>query len=141
MAEAVFRDLVRKRGWEDRIYVNSSGTGTWHIGEPPHYGTRTILDAHGIPYDGQRAKHLTAAEIRGYDYVIAMDRSNFSDLQAMGVPGDRIQLFTTYVPGQEGTDVPDPYYDGNFERVFDLVSVGAKNLLDRIAAEQGWNRE
>lgn len=34
MAEAVFRDLLKKRGLEDKIEVDSAGTSSWHVGEP-----------------------------------------------------------------------------------------------------------
>lgn len=141
MAEAVFRDRVRQRGWEERFEINSCGTGKWHIGSPPHEGTRQVLDEHGISYEGMHAKHLTADEIQQYDVIIAMDRSNVADLKKMGVPEERIQLFTEYVPGSEGTDVPDPYFDGRFAYVYDLVTVGTERLLDQIATEQGWSDE
>lgn len=34
MAEAVFRHMVKEEGLEDRIRVDSAGTGDWHTGEP-----------------------------------------------------------------------------------------------------------
>ena len=43
MAEAVFRHQVKEAGLEDAISIDSAGTGDWHIGHPPHQGTRDIL--------------------------------------------------------------------------------------------------
>lgn len=40
MAEAIFRDLVVKEGLEEKIVIDSAGTGDWHIGHPPHKGTK-----------------------------------------------------------------------------------------------------
>jgi protein-tyrosine phosphatase len=33
--------------------------------------------------------------------------------------------------------VPDPYYNGRFDEVYDLVERGCRGLLQRIVAEQG----
>jgi len=38
MAEAVFKDMVKKKGLEGQIHVDSAGTGGWHKGNPPHEG-------------------------------------------------------------------------------------------------------
>jgi protein-tyrosine phosphatase len=34
-------------------------------------------------------------------------------------------------------DVPDPYYNGRFDEVYDLVEQGGRGLLERIISEQG----
>jgi protein-tyrosine phosphatase len=36
-------------------------------------------------------------------------------------------------------DVPDPYYNGRFDEVYELVEQGGRGLLERIIAEQGLN--
>lgn len=138
MAEAVFRARVKEKGWEDRFEIASCGTGKWHIGERPHPGTLEILDKHGIPHEGMRAQYLSGDEILSYDYIIAMDRSNVENLEKMDVPRERVQMLTDFVPGSEGIDVPDPYFDGRFDFVYDLVSTGTENLLRAIAEEKGW---
>lgn len=43
MAEAVFKDLVKNEGLEKNIFIDSAGTGSWHVGSMPHEGTRKIL--------------------------------------------------------------------------------------------------
>ncbi|MGA8363957.1 MAG: hypothetical protein WB709_05505, partial [Solirubrobacteraceae bacterium] len=34
-AEGVMRALVREAGLQDRIELDSAGTGSWHVGAPP----------------------------------------------------------------------------------------------------------
>lgn len=138
MAEAVFRHLVAERGLSDRVQVDSCGTGSWHVGNPPHAGTRRILTENGIAFDGIRAATLDPRSAAAFDYIVAMDRSNVRDLVRAGVPGDRITLLTDFIPGKEGVEVPDPYYTGNFEEVFELVREGTESLLQRIIDERGW---
>lgn len=135
MAEAVFRARLQAEGLADRIEVASCGLGHWHIGSPPHPGTRQILDRHGIPWHGQKAKVMSADQIKRYDYIIAMDKENVAGLVELGVPEERIHLLRDFIPGEEGLEVPDPYYHGNFDEVYEMVSAAAEGLLRRILAE------
>lgn len=126
------RARVVDQGLQERVSVASCGTGRWNIGQPPHHGTRKILDQAGISYEGQRAKTMTAQEILAHDYIVAMDRDNVADLTAMGVPPERIRLLTDFIPGKQGVEVPDPYYHGNFEYVYELVQAGVDGLISDI---------
>lgn len=58
MAEFVFKDMVKKRGLEDKFFIASSATSTEEIGNPVHYGTRNKLKEYGISSDGKRAIQL-----------------------------------------------------------------------------------
>ncbi len=73
MAEAVFRDLVSREGLEDRIEIDSAGTGDWHIGHPPHQGTRKILNENNISTEGLVARKIKIEDLTEFDYIIAMD--------------------------------------------------------------------
>ncbi len=134
MAEAVFRERINSDGLENRVEVTSCGTGDWHVGSPPHEGTRRILDEKRISYKGQRAKQLKANENTAYDYIVAMDRQNVADLVDAGVPQERINLLSDFISDKRGLEVPDPYYHNNFEEVYDLISEGSEGLLQDILA-------
>jgi len=83
MAEALMRHKVAQAGLDDVISVDSAGLGAWHVGEPPHRGTRQILDVNGINYTGQRARQLETADFRAFDYIITMDHANFERVEAL----------------------------------------------------------
>ncbi len=136
MAEAVFQHMVDEAGLSDAITIDSAGTGSWHVGEKAHNGTRNILRKHNIPYDG-RARQVTHADFDQFDYLLAMDGSNLSNLQRMQ-PDDNDAVITRlldFAPDDGPRDVPDPYYDGRFEEVYQLVTAGAAGLLAHIRAE------
>ncbi|CAM3867356.1 low molecular weight protein-tyrosine-phosphatase [Cohnella lubricantis] len=139
MAEAVFRDKVRAEGLEDRIEISSSGTGDWHIGKPPHEGTRQLLDRHGISYDGMRASQLRRQDGEEYDLLVAMDSSNERNIRSVIGPNAPAEVirFLSLVPELGLEDVPDPYYTGNFEEVYEMVNVGCERLVRRIAERIG----
>ena len=132
MAEAVFRDLVQKEGLADRFEIGSAGTGDWHIGEPPHRGTRETLQRHGIESNGLIAKHVSQAMLDRADYVVAMDAENMADLRSWRIDRQKVSRILDYAPDSEMRDVPDPYFDGRFELVYQLVSKGSAGLLQQI---------
>jgi len=133
MAEAVFRHMVAAEGLADRIWIDSAGTGDWHIGKPPHHGTRGILDQYGISYEGLKARQVSTEDFSEFDYIVAMDVQNEKDLRRLS-QNDHAQIvkLLDLVPDLMNKEVPDPYYTGNFEEVYELVGRGCKALLERI---------
>jgi protein-tyrosine phosphatase len=136
MAEAIFQRMVDEAGLTERFEVDSAGTGSWHVGEKAHSGTRRVLAAHGISYEG-RARQIRAADMDDPEtYVVTMDRSNLRDLIAkFGDHPHLVRLLDFAVETGE-RDVPDPYYNGNFEYVYQLVADGCRGLLEAIRKEQ-----
>ncbi|KIL47222.1 hypothetical protein KP78_17950 [Jeotgalibacillus soli] len=134
MAEAIFHDMIKKEGLEHRIDIDSAGTGHWYIGKAPHRGTLELLKNKGISGENLKARQLERRDLEEYDYIIAMDQSNRQDIEKLARAADKkpeclllLELIQTYT-----TDVPDPYYSGNFEEVFDLLQEGCASLLEHI---------
>ncbi|RMG93194.1 MAG: low molecular weight phosphotyrosine protein phosphatase [Chloroflexi bacterium] len=137
MAEAVFQHMVDEAGLSEQITVDSAGTGSWHVGEKAHPGTRRVLAAHGITYNG-RARQVTAADMADdHTYIIAMDQSNLNDLQRTWGDHPRLYRLLDFASQAEVRDVPDPYYTGNFEYVYQLVEDGCRGLLAHIIQAEG----
>jgi protein-tyrosine phosphatase len=137
MAEAVFRDLVKKEGLEDKIMIDSAGTGNWHIGKPPHRGTQQILSKYNIDFEGIRARQVSEDDVESFDYIIAMDVENLGNLRRLAgyKKTGFIGRLLDFVPDSDVADVPDPYYTGNFDEVYELIQKGCKNLLETIKKE------
>ncbi len=136
MAEAVFQDLINQAGLSDQFQIDSAGTARYHVGEPAHIGTRQTLAQHGITYMG-KARQVTASELSAVDYIMAMDSENLSDLKALTrdrTIKERIHLLLEFAPSRSNKDVPDPYYTGNFENVYQIVKDGCAGLLKHILA-------
>jgi len=135
MAEGIFRQLVAESGLADRIEVDSAGTSGYHVGEPAHAGTIEVLRKHGIVYHG-RARQLTEADLKRFDYLIALDQSHFVALKSLNLRVQsntaRISRLLDHAPQLHLRDVPDPYYTGEFEAVYQLILQGAHGLLAQI---------
>jgi protein-tyrosine phosphatase len=141
MAEAVFRHLVARAGLADRVVADSAGTGAWHVGEPPHHGTRRALRERGIDYS-HRARAVAPDDFTRFDYLVALDSENLADLRALARGGHpNITRLLDYAPGARTRDVPDPYYTGGFDAVYDLVEQGCRGLLERIIVEHDLSAE
>jgi len=135
MAEAVFRKMVFDKGLADKFVIASSGTCRWHVGEPPHVGTRLILSENKIEVGGKRAQQLKSQDFQDYDYLIAMDQENVEDVQYYFK--QTVRRLMEFAPPGFPLDVPDPYYEHNFEEVYKLVNAGCEGLLTYILKNEG----
>lgn len=136
MAEAVFRHMVIEENLEDKFLIDSAGTGDWHTGNPPHHGTRSILDRYGISYEGMKARQVAADDFTNFDYIIAMDNQNEANLKKIAKQaGVKVVKLLDLVPESELREVPDPYYTGNFDETYELVGKGCRALLEKIRRE------
>lgn len=136
MAEAVFSRMVAEAGLSEQIVVDSAGTGSWHVGEMAHRGTRRVLQEHGIDYTG-RARQVTAEDVATETYVVAMDQSNVNELKRRFGRELHVYRLLDFVRESDSRDVPDPYYNGNFEHVYQLIEAGCYGLLEMIREEEG----
>ncbi len=141
LAEGVFQHLVAEAGAVDRWEVDSAGTGAWHVGELPDPRSREIARrAAGLSLDS-RARQVRPDDFRDFDYVVAMDRRNLTDLQRMQREhgGEaRLMLLRDFDPDPGDGQVPDPYYGGptGFEVVFQMVLRSSERMLAALEEEE-----
>jgi protein-tyrosine phosphatase len=142
MAEAIFRDLVQKKGLEERIEVDSAGTGDYHVGKGPHSGTEKILKKYQISNDGLIARQIKHDDLKTFQYIVAMDSDNVTNIRRLGEISEATKIIRLLdlVEGGVQKDVPDPYYTGNFEEVYELVKEGCEHLLQEILQDIGEGR-
>ncbi|MHB1950937.1 MAG: low molecular weight protein-tyrosine-phosphatase [Acidiferrobacteraceae bacterium] len=136
MAEGVFRHLVQQAGLEDRIRTDSAGTHAYHVGEPPDKRACAAVRGRGIDISDLRGRRATPADLATFDYVLAMDRENLANLQAIATPdvAGKIRLFMEYASDRKMDEVPDPYFGGaaGFEQVLHMIENAAAGLLADI---------
>lgn len=134
MAEFIFRHLVNQAGLKEKFVIASAATSSWEIGEPVHPGTQSVLRKNHIPVDfHKRAWQAGPEEYLKFDYVLAMDAYNLRYMPIM----EKIQRLTDYAGNHWPKDVPDPYYTGDFDYVYELISEACKGLLDHIRRVEG----
>jgi protein-tyrosine phosphatase len=133
------RGLVAEAGLSDRIEVDSAGTGSWHVGEPPDRRAAEEARARGLVMDG-RARQFGPDDFGRFDLILAMDGENLADLRAMAPDAGaaaKVRLLREFDPRAGGDRaVPDPYYGGpdGFAIVFDMVDAACRGLLGHLRA-------
>jgi len=123
-AEGVFRSLA------PQLHIDSAGTSSWHIGDPPYGPMQDAARARGIDISSLRARQFEAADFTRFDLIIAMDVKNLTAIEALRPSGSAtpVRLFTDYAPNRDADHVPDPYYTRDFDGTLDLIEICAKGL-------------
>lgn len=134
-AEAVMRHYLQQSGLAERVYLDSAGTGDWHIGKAPDARARAAGQQRGYDLDSLRARQVTPSDFQEFDLILAMDHNNLTDLQRLRPASTTAELdlfLRRYqlVPAE----VPDPYYGGpeGFEQVLDLLEQGCAALTQEL---------
>jgi protein-tyrosine phosphatase len=135
-AEGSFTKAVVNANLSDSIEIDSAGTHAYHVGEQPDARAEKSALARGIDISHLKARRAIEEDFDRFDYVLAMDYDNYRGLEKICPLGmeHKLQLFLSYAPHLNMSDVPDPYYGGalGFETVLDLVEAASEGLLDFI---------
>ena len=142
LAEGILSHQLKEAGIADRIYVDSAGTGAWHVGQDPD--TRSILVAkkNGVDLSGL-ARQVQFEDFFDFQLILAMDRENLQNLKKLESDigsETAIRLFREFDPLQDGVlDVPDPYYGGpkGFDQVFEMIERTCAALVDYLHKKLG----
>ena len=138
-AEAIFKSLLEKKRLTDGFIVDSAGTGSWHIGKKADSRMRIAAERRDINIIS-RARQITSKDLDEFNYILAMDNSNFSNIQDLKnrtASTDfalikKIQDFRSVFNEQE---VPDPYFGGEegFDNVLDILEDSVSGFLESIS--------
>ena len=139
-AEAALREALEEAGLADRVEVDSAGTGSWHLGDPPDRRMVAAAAEVGLAIGG-RARRVAPADLDGFDLVLTMDRANHRDVLRLadGHGHAEVRMFREFDPEADRADaeVPDPYYGGRgvFDEVVVLARRTAKQIVEHLRGE------
>ena len=69
------------------------------------------------------ARQVIGKDFEDFDYVIGMDNSNVENMRKLaGYDEAKILKFMDLLPDEKLREVPDPYFTGNFEEVYQLIN-------------------
>ncbi len=128
--EAVLRSHATRAGLQ--VLIDSAGTGNWHVGKPPDARMQAAASAQGFDLSAQRARQLAASDFHDFDLILAMDAANLADARRQAPDGSRARLVRYLDEAGIGGDVPDPYFEGNFDAVVTLIDRAAGLIIDRL---------
>jgi protein-tyrosine phosphatase len=133
LAQGVFEEVLRCEELEGEVFVDSAGTGRWHVGEPPDERALSAALLRGLDISAQRARQLRPEDCETFDYILTMDEENYRTVCSLCRGRAVVRPFLDFADSPE-REVPDPYYGGpdGFERVLDLVEKASEGLLEDI---------
>ena len=138
LAEAALRAEAARIGLDAE--ADSAGTGGWHRGEPPDRRAIAVARRNGVDISQFRARQVQPEDFAAFDLIVALDRDNLADLEALRPAGSRaaLSLLLDHVSGRHGEAVADPYYgeDSHFDVTWRDVTEAARALADKLAREE-----
>ena len=149
MAEAIFRSQTASSPHISDI--DSAGTSSYNNGSNPDPRTMAVLRDNNIKNYTHHARKVSLSDFKKFDYIVAMDDSNFEDLELLRERATRqgkgkaeelgkVVLFGDY-GGRKGEVVVDPWYDDGrdgFEVAFKQMRRFSSGFLrDVIGLREG----
>ena len=138
-AEAIFINLIEKKGLTNGFIVDSAGTGSWHIGKKADSRMRIAAERRDINILS-RARQISSKDFKEFNYILAMDDSNFRNIQDLKNRTSstnfsaikKIQNFRSVFNEQE---VPDPYFGGDegFDYILDILEDSVSGFLESLS--------
>ncbi len=111
--------------------VDSAGTSGWHEGERPDKRSVDIALQHKIDISNQKSRKFIMEDFDQFDLILAMDSSNYQDIIKHArneSDKKKVKLILNYSSPGSNKAVPDPYYEGGFDHVFNEI----ENAIDHL---------
>lgn len=128
MAEFIFKDMTK----EYDVHAESMAVSDEETGNPIYPPAAAVLRRHGIAHEGHRARRVTRSDYESFDYVVVMEEYNKRLLYRIigRDDGDKVRRLLDFTnhPG----DIEDPWYTGNFEKVYSEIKEGCEALLEHM---------
>ena len=132
MAEFILKDILKKRGIENKFYVESCATSTEALGLRVYSPARKILSEHGINCEGKTSRQMTREDYNKFDYIIAMDNNNLRNMKIfVGEDSEKkVSLLKDFTdtPGE----VADPWYTDDFETTYREIVKGCEGIIEKV---------
>ena len=133
LAEGILKSKIDS----NNVFVDSAGTGHWHIGKKPDPRSIEVAKKHQLDITDQRARQFSKQDFDDFDYIFVMDNSNKKDVLSIArndSDKEKIHLMLNEIFPNENMDVPDPYYGGSegFQNVYRMLDLSCDSIANRL---------
>tara|TARA_B100000579_G_scaffold128492_1_gene103608 strand:+ start:502 stop:972 length:471 start_codon:yes stop_codon:yes gene_type:complete len=137
-AEGIFKQKIKDRDLENLFFVDSAGTGGWHVGNLADPRMRETALLRGIELTS-RSRKIELNDLYEFDHIIVMDKDNLDAVKSLTQDesnqlNSKIKLILSYSKDSELDEVPDPYYGGQngFDKVLDLLDNAIEEFIETL---------
>ena len=126
MAEYILKDMAARAGVADWFEIDSAAVSREEIGNPVYPAARRELERNGVFCGDHTARQVTAADLRHFDRLYYMDRSNARLLRRLlSDDPEKIRPLLD-------RDVADPWYTGDFRKTWDDLVEGCTRIMEEF---------
>jgi protein-tyrosine phosphatase len=134
--------ILQKKAEEAGLHwvVESAGTNSYHIGNPPHPLSQKIAKLNGVDISFQRARRFTAADIDNYDKIYALAGDVLEDIRSIAkdkFDTAKIDLLMNELHAGKNLDVPDPYYgpEKGYHEVYEMIDEVCNVIIEKYSEQ------
>lgn len=132
LAEGILKSKLPK----EHFYIDSAGTGAYHVGNKPDERSIAIAKKYGIDITHQKARQFSQKDFTEFDVIYAMDVSNYNSIIKLArtkEDKDKVSLILHEIEPTENLDVPDPYYGGvdGFQNIFNMLENACEAIKNK----------
>lgn len=129
--------ILKSKIFSFKAFVDSAGTGAYHVGEKPDKRSIAIANTNGIDISNQKARKFTVEDFDLFDIIYVMDNSNYKNVISLArntQDSAKVRLILNEVFPSENLDVPDPYYGGEFgfKNVYNMLNEACDIVVKKI---------
>jgi low molecular weight protein-tyrosine phosphatase len=129
--------ILKSKNFNFKTFIDSAGTGAYHISEKPDKRSIAIAKENGIDITDQRARKFLHEDFDEFDFIYVMDNSNYADVIALARDDNdksKVKLILNEVFPNENSDVPDPYYGGDlgFKNVYNMLDNACDVIVKKL---------
>lgn len=122
---------------KDQFFVDSAGTGNYHVGRQPDHRSIATAEKNGLDISQQKARQFTSKDFDTFDYIYVMDNSNYDDVVFLAkneAQKQKVQLILDALFPGDNVDVPDPYYglQNGFDMVYEMLDEATDIIAQRL---------
>ncbi len=129
--------ILKSKTNPENVFVDSAGTGSYHIGEQPDRRSIAVAKTHHLDITYQRCRQFTVGDFDNFDWIYVMDNANKRDVLALARDENdrgKVKMILNEIFPDENVDVPDPYYGGEFgfENVYTLLDKACTQIAKKL---------
>jgi protein-tyrosine phosphatase len=122
---------------KNKFFVDSAGTGNYHIGKQPDQRSVLTAEKNGLDISYQKARQFNPRDFDDFDYIYVMDNTNYDDVISLAKneqQKSKVQLILNELFPGDNVDVPDPYYglQNGFDMVYEMLDETCEILSKKL---------
>lgn len=130
--------ILQHKAWQAGLQwkVDSAGTGTWHIGQPPHLLSQKVATLNGIDIGQQRCRQFRKEDMLHFDLIYVMDENIYEDVKSMSDKlwnEKKVDLLLNELYPGENRSVPDPFTgtEPDYHEVFKIIEEACSKIVEK----------